>query len=201
MATWIKEPTPRERLDAEKDWRQEEEGVTEDEMVGWHHWLNGHEFEQTQGVGDAQENLARRSPWGRKESDTTWQLNDHSMNCTIPWLLGRGEGLEIEFITSGKWVQFSRSVVSDSLRPHESQHARPPCPSPTPRKWVNHSKLYNEITIKTLNYLGTNSLTHLEAMKIAAPELRTLPDLTLCSTSSASSFAFFIISFVENRNP
>ena len=62
-------------LDAGKDWRQEEKGTTEDEMVGWHHWLNGHEFEQTPGVGDGQGGLVCCSPWGRKESDTTERLN------------------------------------------------------------------------------------------------------------------------------
>ena len=49
--------------------------MTEDEMVGWHHRLNGHEFEQALGVGDGQGGLAGCSPWGRKESDTTEQLN------------------------------------------------------------------------------------------------------------------------------
>ena len=57
--------------DAWKDWRQEEKGITEDEMVGWHHWLNGHDFEQTQIDGEAQGSLACCSPWIRKESDTT----------------------------------------------------------------------------------------------------------------------------------
>ena len=57
--------------DAWKDWRQEEKGMTEDEMVGWHHLLNGHEFEQVLGVGDGQGSLVCGSPWGRKESDTT----------------------------------------------------------------------------------------------------------------------------------
>ena len=61
--------------DAGKDWRQEEKGTTEDEMVEWHHWLNGHEFEQALGVGDGQGSLACCSPWGRRESDTTEQLN------------------------------------------------------------------------------------------------------------------------------
>ena len=56
--------------DAGKDWEQEEKGATEDEMVGWHHWLDGHEFEQTLGVGGEQ-----GSPWGCKELDTTEQLN------------------------------------------------------------------------------------------------------------------------------
>ena len=61
--------------DAEKDWRQEEKGTTEDEMVGWHHQLDGHEFEQALGVSDGQGDLACCSPWGRKESDMTERLN------------------------------------------------------------------------------------------------------------------------------
>ena len=61
--------------DAGKDRRQEEKGTTEDEMVGWHHWLDGHEFKQSLGVGDGQGSLACCSPWGRKESDMTERLN------------------------------------------------------------------------------------------------------------------------------
>ena len=62
-------------LDAGKDCRQEEKGVTEDEMVGWHHQLSGHEFEQTLGDNEGQGSLACCSPWGRKQLDTTVQLN------------------------------------------------------------------------------------------------------------------------------
>ena len=61
--------------DAGKDWRQEEKRMTEDEMVGWHHRLDGHGFEWTPEAGDGQVGLARCSSWGRKESDTTEQLN------------------------------------------------------------------------------------------------------------------------------
>ena len=68
--------------------------ITEDEIVGWHYQLDGHEIEQALGVGDGQ----------------------GSMACCSPSVS----------------VQFSRSVVSNSLQPHESQHARPPCPSPSP---------------------------------------------------------------------
>ena len=57
--------------DAEKDRRSEEKGITEDEMVGCHHWLNGHEFEQALGVGDGLGRLVCFSPQGRKELDTT----------------------------------------------------------------------------------------------------------------------------------
>ena len=60
--------------DAGKDWRWEK-GTTEDEMVGWHHWLDGHEFEWTPEVGDGQGGLACCSPWDSKELDTTERLN------------------------------------------------------------------------------------------------------------------------------
>ena len=60
---------------AGKDWRREEKGTTENEMAGWHHRLNGHEFEWTPGVGDGQGGLVCCSPWGRKESDMTEWLN------------------------------------------------------------------------------------------------------------------------------
>ena len=60
--------------DAGKDWGQEK-GMTEDEMVGWHHWLNGHEFGWTPGVGDRQGGLACCGSWRRKELDMTERLN------------------------------------------------------------------------------------------------------------------------------
>ena len=61
--------------DAGKNWRHEEKGMTEDEMVGWHHWLDGHEFEQAPGDGDGQGSPACCSPRGCKQSDMTEQLN------------------------------------------------------------------------------------------------------------------------------
>ena len=57
--------------DARRDWGQEEKGMTEDEMVGWHLQLNGHEFAKALGVGDGQGSLVCCSSWGCKESDTT----------------------------------------------------------------------------------------------------------------------------------
>ena len=63
-------------LDARKDWRQEKKGTTEDEMVGWHHWLDGHEFEQDPGVGEGQGSLEWGSLWGHKET----RLSDWTMN-------------------------------------------------------------------------------------------------------------------------
>ena len=70
--------------DAGKDWRQEEKRTTENEMVGCYRRLDGHEFEQALGVGDGQESLACCSPWGRKELNTTEQVN---------WLTEVGKGL------------------------------------------------------------------------------------------------------------
>ena len=61
--------------DSGKDWRQEEKGSTEDEVVRWHHRLNAHEFESTPAVGDGQGGLACCSPWRRKELDMTEWLN------------------------------------------------------------------------------------------------------------------------------
>ena len=71
VKNWLNGKDP----EAGKDWRQEEKGTIEDEMVGWHHWLNGHEFEQAPEVGDGQRSLACCSPWGCKELDTTERLN------------------------------------------------------------------------------------------------------------------------------
>ena len=62
--------------DARKDWGQEK-GVTEDEMVGWHHWYNGCELGQTSGEGEGQGSLACCSLWSYKELDTTWWLNSN----------------------------------------------------------------------------------------------------------------------------
>ena len=71
----VKSPLIGKDPDAGKGWRQEEKGTTEGEMVGWHHWLNGHESEWTLGVGDDQGGLMCCSPWGHKELDTTERLN------------------------------------------------------------------------------------------------------------------------------
>ena len=81
LATWCKELTHLKDSDAGKDWRQEEKGTTEDEMVGWHHRFNGHEFELAPEVGDGQGSLVCCSPRDRKESDTTEWLNWTDSEC------------------------------------------------------------------------------------------------------------------------
>ena len=84
--------------DAGRDWGWEEKGTTEDEMVGWHHWPDGHEFEWTPGVGDGQGGLASCDSWGHKESDTTEWLNWTELNklmlknkiSNLQWLICYG---------------------------------------------------------------------------------------------------------------
>ena len=88
-----------EKTDAGKEWRQEEKGMIEDEMVGWHHWLDGHEFEQALGIGDGQGSLVCCSPWGHRESDMTQVLNwwkklkTRQTDLDITFVLGLEESL------------------------------------------------------------------------------------------------------------
>ena len=86
--------------DARKDWGQEEKGTTEEEMVGWHHQLNGHGFAWTPGVGDGQEGLACCSLWGRKESDMT------------EWL---------KFIWEGKITIISKNILMGKKKEEEEE--------------------------------------------------------------------------------
>ena len=78
------------KTDTGKDWRQEEKGMAEDEMVGWHHQLDGHEFEQVPEVGDGQGSLASCSPRGYKELDTTERLNWNSVVINLPFRTALG---------------------------------------------------------------------------------------------------------------
>ena len=86
--------------DAGKDWRREEKGTTQDEMVGWHHRLNGHEFEQALGVGDGQGGLVCCSPWGHKKLDMTEWLNwtDPLCACSCFLWIGLDHLLSIYFL-------------------------------------------------------------------------------------------------------
>ena len=83
------------RSDAGKDWRQEEKGTTEDEMVGWHHRLDGHEFEQAPGIGDGLRSLVCCSPWGHKVLDMiewlkwtklNWIRSEGRVGNPFPWI-------------------------------------------------------------------------------------------------------------------
>ena len=79
MKNWLIGKDP----DAGKDWRQEK-GTAENEMVGWHHWFDGLEFEQAPGIGDGHGSLACSNPWGHKQLDTTEQLNRTGMQQCFP---------------------------------------------------------------------------------------------------------------------
>ena len=162
---WLIEKEP----DTGKEWRQEEKGMTEDEMVGWHPRLNGHEFEQAPVVGEWQGSLLCCSPWGHRVSD--WGTEPNWWCGPQPYLTQRNhepcrggppkmdrswwrvltkrpleKGMANHFsihALRNPWAvsQSSCSVRSDSLQPHLLQHTRPPCPSPTPRVYSNSCTL------------------------------------------------------------
>ena len=103
---------------AGKDWRQEEKGMTEDEMVEWYHRLNGHEFEQTQGDGEGQGDLTCCSPWGHKELNMTEQLNSRNKWHTLfifcltvcqslftSWILQQSHEVVLLSLFSGKVIK------------------------------------------------------------------------------------------------
>ena len=109
--------------DAGKDWSQEEKGMTEDEMVGWHHWLDGHEFEQTLGDSEVQGKPGCYSPWGRKALDTTvWLSNWTELTITkaAKWGLKSQKQIQHKFINSSL-LQWVLSLCSKGLlRSHNS---------------------------------------------------------------------------------
>ena len=92
-------------FDDGKDWRQEEKGATDNEIVGWHIWLSAHEFEQTPRNSGERGSLEYYSPWGHKESDMTWVTEQQPLSFIFAFILKWSESL-------------SHSVVSDSLQPH-----------------------------------------------------------------------------------
>ena len=119
--------------DAGRDWGQEEKGMTEDEMAGWHHWLDGCEFEWTPGVGDGQGGLACCNSWCRKESETTEQLNWTELNLSMS-------------------AAYMTSIV---FRINPKTLAQPPsffllCPCPS--LWSHHLSLliWLQLTVKIL---------------------------------------------------
>ena len=97
--------------DAGKDWVQGEKGMTEDEMVGWHHWLDGRWFGWTPGVDDGQEGLACCGSWGRKESDTTEGLNWRKIK--VPDLT---QSVDIDLLVSLCSLKYLRSYLSPIIQ-------------------------------------------------------------------------------------
>ena len=91
-------------FDPGKDWQQEEKGLTEDEMVGWHHWLNEHEFEQALEDGEVPGGLACCSPRGHKESDMTEWLNNNQVKQDNPSLSILHASISIPDLQTGSSV-------------------------------------------------------------------------------------------------
>ena len=118
--------------DSSKDRRQEEKGTTEDEMAGWHHRLDGHEFEQAPGAGDGQGSLACCSPWGHKELDTTEWLNKVSevdtqlIRCTTGMTVCR-EALptcrEVHKYLFFKYINCSTNVLINKVGYFDKMHS------------------------------------------------------------------------------
>ena len=134
MKNWLIVKYP----DAGKDWRQEEKGTTEDEMVEWHHWLDRHEFEQALGVGVGEVSLAHCSPWGRKESDTTEWLNwtDTPIQCVLWFLHPPNKNPSIHLPT----ILFEYACLSkpNTLTPWTANPLWPLLPVLGTLKWITH---------------------------------------------------------------
>ena len=126
-------------LDPGKDWGQEEKGTTEDEMVGWHHRLNGHGFGWIPGTGDGQGGLECCNFWGRKESDTTERLNWLTYLSSKVKLMSTPIMIQSDSTLQGLW-----KPVLLSEKPHLSQeHTEPKTGQPktdgkTPSKHRNN---------------------------------------------------------------
>ena len=134
LATWWEELTIGKDLDAGKDWGQDEEAATEDEMVGWHHRLNGQEFEQTPGDGEGQRNLACCSPWGHKGSDMTeWLKNAtrESIPLASPsFQTCTGYTADVQKEQEHNHV----TVLLRALHPNQDNNLEPRGPYPTKQK-------------------------------------------------------------------
>ena len=107
--------------DAGRNWGQEEKGTTEDEMAGWHHWLNGHGFGWTPGVGDGRGGLVCCSTWGLKESDTTEGLNWTEYVCVL--FLYLQDTLQILFSYFASYLNVKKEwcfrIVNNNLKEAE----------------------------------------------------------------------------------
>ena len=105
--------------DDEKDWGQEEKGATEDKMVGWHHWLNGHEFQKSPGDGERQGSLVCYSWQGHKDLDMTEQLRNNNILC-FSWY-------NIQYHHQ-RWGNWSGKRMKDLGLENKTSHTIPPPP-------------------------------------------------------------------------
>ena len=101
--------------DAWRDWGKEEKRMTEDEMVGWHHWLDGHELEWTPGVGDGQGGPACCDSWDRKESDTTGRLNWTELMYQIQTSKNEIKSLPLSGSVSTSNLYFSLGLIYNCM--------------------------------------------------------------------------------------
>ena len=147
--------------DAGKDWRQEEKGVTEDEMVGWHHWLNGHEFEQTPGEGKGQRAWHAVVPgvtksWTRLSNWATTACNTYS--CCVPVCSVTSDSLQpldcsmsgfpfLHYFHSNSLSQWCHPTISSSVTPFSS------CPQSFPASGSFHMRDPNHHCIQGQNPL------------------------------------------------
>ena len=132
--------------DTGKDWRQEEKGMTEDEMVGWHHQLDGHECEQTLGVGDGQGSLECCGPWGRRQSDRISDWTELAVEMIFFFLLVTNPStvsswppscIEIQHLRA-KGTAWSIPCTCSGQRPDNHRRVCPFLPStcnPPPELW------------------------------------------------------------------
>ena len=146
-------------LDAGKNWRQGKKGITEDEMVGRHHWFNGHEFEQAPGDCEGQGSLACCSPWGHKELDMTEWLNNknekkkwinffkrkgilnNEMNTDRTWALLRKNGLLPDTVVPLMALRKSRDTWKNrQIRPWSAEWCRAKAHRVLPREHTGDSK-------------------------------------------------------------
>jgi len=157
--------------DARKDWGQEEKGMTEDEMVGWHHRLDGHGLEQAPGDGEGLGSLACCSPWAHKELDTTeWTtflnllpffgppfppssslLSESSVGLSIFTLLCKHHHI------LSTWKHFS-SYKTETLYPLNSSTSSPLCPDPRIHRAIDSFCFYESDYSRDLTEVESNSI-------------------------------------------
>ena len=136
--------------DAGRDWGQEEKGTTEDEMAGWHHWLDGREFVWTLGVGDGQGGLACCNSWGHKASDTTERLKWTELNwtedlvklkifCKTKETINKTKGQSIEWKKIFANGMSSKELTSKTESTYTTQYQKT---SNLVKKWAQDSRMH-----------------------------------------------------------
>ena len=109
--------------DAGRDWRLEEKGMTEDEMVGWHHWLNGHEFEQTPRDSDRQGSLVCCSPWGCRVKSWT-RLSGWTTTMKTPFLVTPSVTIQRKFLCPPQLRGNSQNFEEDTSSCQENKNVQ-----------------------------------------------------------------------------